>query len=452
MEGELRDVAIEIERLEREWSEMLHDVKPPEMDEFYMQCIYRVPPNIRGNNHEAYTPRIVSIGPYHQNSFGKMEELKLKYFKGFLNRTRLPMREFVVKIKEMEESNIIRSCYAATIQYNVDYFLKMILVDACFIIELFLRCHRYSEWEQKDPLLLKPWMLDYIHRDLLLLENQLPFFVLEQLYNLTGMNEKLLDITFNFFVSKSLRNMCPRESPKHFTDLLRSSIISSSKLGLEKLKECEEVNHVYSASQLTEAGLKFKASPNNSLLDLTYSKHGVLSMPIFNIHATTEALFRNMMAYEDCHLSSSKIITQYVALLDFLINTEKDVDILVDKKIIVNWLGDAKAVVTMINHLSSSIVMPDFNSHYFSICNSLNDFYENPLNKYKAIFIHEYFNTPWKIASTTAATMLLFLTFVQTVCSIISVVRGKKSLYVYLTTAIQNELELMKINVKCAGK
>ncbi|XP_022632289.1 UPF0481 protein At3g47200 isoform X1 [Vigna radiata var. radiata] len=428
MEGKSRDVAIEIERLEREWTEMLQNVKLPEMNDISMQNIYRVPQHIRESNPKAYTPLIVSIGPYHYNSFGAMEELKLKYLMGFLNRTRLPMREFAVKIKELEEK--IRSCYADTIKCNDDDFLKMILVDACFIIELFLRCHEYSYWMEKDPLLLKPWMLDYIQDDLLLLENQLPFFVLEQLYNLTGMNEKLLDITFNYFKKESLRIMCPRESPEHFTDFLRSSIISSSKLGLENLEK-RKVKHVYSASQLMEAGLQFQVNPNKSFLDLTYPKHGVLSMPILTIHDGTEVLFRNMMAYEHCHLSSTYIISQYVAFLDFLINTEKDVNVLVDKKIIVNLMGDTNAVVTMINNLSSNIAMSYFNSHYFSICNNLNHFYENPFNKYKAIFIHEYFNTPWKIASTTAAIMLLLLTFIQTVCSIISVVRGKKSLYVY---------------------
>ena len=83
-------------------------------------------------------------------------------------------------------------------------------------------------------------------------------------------------------------------------------------------------------------------------------------------------------------------------IVDFLINTEKDVNLLVDKKIIVNVTGDANKVVTMINNLTSQLNMPFFNSHYSSICNSLNYFRENPRNKYKAIFIHEYFNTPWK--------------------------------------------------------
>ncbi|XP_014522985.1 putative UPF0481 protein At3g02645 [Vigna radiata var. radiata] len=425
MGGRSRDVSIEIERLEREWTEMLQNVKLPEMDEINMQCIYKVPPNIRQNNPKAYTPQMISIGPYHHNSFGTTEELKLKYLKGFLNRTQQSMREFALKIKELEET--IRSCYEETIKYNSDEFLKMILVDACFIIELFLRWHKLRDWVQKEPLFLQTRALVQIQKDLLLLENQLPFFVFEELYNFTGMKEKFLDITFNFFERKSLGNVCPRESPKHFTDLLICSIISSSKLGLGKQEEGEVIEHVYSASQLMEAGLEFEVSPNKSFLDLTYSKHGVLRMPIFNIHDSTELLFRNMMAYEHGNLSATNIITQYILILYFLINTEKDVNILVEKKLIVNWTGDANKVVTMINNLTSHLSMPHFNSHYFSICKSLNEFYENPRNKYKAIFIHEYFNTPWKIASTTAAIVLLLLTFIQTVCSIITLFYGKKS-------------------------
>jgi len=424
MEGGSRDLAIEIEHLEREWTKTLQDVNPPEMDEIHMQSIYRVPPNIRDYNPKAYTPQIVSVGPYHHNSFEAMEKLKLKYLKGLLNRTEIPIREFLAKIKDLEEK--IRVCYADRIIYQGHDFLNMILVDACFIIELFLRCHDYYGWKGKDPLLLKPLLENNICVDLLILENQLPFFVLEQLYNLIGMNEKLLDITFDYFERIPLGIVCPRESPKHFTDLLRSCIISSSELGLGKPEEGKEVNHVYSASQLMEAGLKFKISPNKSLLDLTYSKHGVLSMPIFNIDDSTEVLLKNMMAYEQCHPSATDIITQYVVILDFLINTEKDVDVLIDKKIIVNLMGDANKVVTMINNLNSNLPMTYFNSHYFSICNSLNEFYENPRNKYKAIFVHEYFNTPWKIASTIAAIVLLLLTFIQTVCSILSLFQGKK--------------------------
>ena len=37
-------------------------------------------------------------------------------------------------------------------------------------------------------------------------------------------------------------------------------------------------------------------------------------------------------------------------------------------------------------------------------------------NKYKAICLLDYFNTHWKITSTTAVIVLLILTFIQTIC------------------------------------
>ncbi|KAK7380501.1 hypothetical protein VNO78_33014 [Psophocarpus tetragonolobus] len=151
---------------------MLHYVEVPEKDGLHMQCIYRVPPRLRETNSKAYTPRIVSIGPLHKaidvgkqdKIFESMEELKLKYLKGFLNRTQVPIGDIVVLLKEMEEE--IRSCY------------------------------------------------------------------IYKIYNVTGMHlefPSFLGISFDYFSSYCLGTLCPRESPKHFTDLLRCSAISSSK-------------------------------------------------------------------------------------------------------------------------------------------------------------------------------------------------------------------------------
>ncbi|MCI01441.1 DUF247 domain protein [Trifolium medium] len=183
--------------------------------------------------------------------------------------------------------------------------------------------------------------------------------------------------------------------------------------------------HVYSASQLSEAGLEFELSDSKCLLDLKFDK-GVLKIPCFLVHSGTEIQMRNILAFEECHISDkgSAYISQYFNVLDFLIDTEKDVSILVDKKIIVNWMGDANEVATMVNNLCTSILTPPFNSNYLSLCRRLNGFYENPRNKYKAIFVHEYFNTPWKIASTITAVLLVLFTLIQAVCSIWSLVKS----------------------------
>ena len=117
--------------------------------------------------------------------------------------------------------------------------------------------------------------------------------------------------------------------------------------------------------------------------------------------------------------------TDYFNLLDLLINTRKDVDLLFDKKILVNHLGDNNAVKSMINNLNKDIIWSGTRDDYIDLCKELNGFYENHWHKRKATLKSEYFSTPWKTASTVAAIILLVLTFIQTICSIISLVKGK---------------------------
>ncbi|WJX28040.1 hypothetical protein P8452_16806 [Trifolium repens] len=418
--------------LKDELVEMLKGVTLPEFSGIHEQYIYKVPERIHRANPQAYTPQIISIGPFHnshgssnsENILHQMEELKLKYLKGFLNRTKLCLDDFVLKLEEWE--NRIRSCYAGLISFNSNDFLKIIIIDACFIIEHFLRIFIYKNWMKNDPILLKPWLHSDIKRDLVLLENQLPFFVLEDIYKFSGINlefPSFITITIHYFKEFNIQNINSNSErvlcPKHFTDLLRTFLLPSS-FDFVKDEMGDAIEHVYSVSQLSEAGLVFDVSESKCLLDLNFDDKGVLKMPCFHVHDTTEIFMRNILAFEECHISDqdSSYISQYFSILNFLINTEKDVSILVEKKIIVNWMCDTNAVATMVNNLCKNLAMPILNSKYLSICYRLNGFYENPSNKYKAIFVHEYFNTPWKIASTVTAVLLLLFTLIQAVCSV----------------------------------
>jgi hypothetical protein len=89
---------------------------------------------------EAYTPKLISIGPFHHggNEFKDMEKHKVRYFKDFLKRTRKSMDDLLEIIKVDKEK--ISHCYSEDcIVQSVDHFMKMILLDAIFIIELFLK-------------------------------------------------------------------------------------------------------------------------------------------------------------------------------------------------------------------------------------------------------------------------------------------------------------------------
>ncbi|XP_058760472.1 UPF0481 protein At3g47200-like [Vicia villosa] len=286
-----------VSELKNKLNEMLKGVVVPELSGIHEQCIYKVPPSIREANPQAYIPKIISIGPFHSthgstsdNIFHQMEQLKLKYLKGFLNRTNLSLDDLVFKFQEWE--NRIRSCYAGLFSYNSNDFLKIIIIDACFIIELFLRNFKYINWKENDPILLKPWLLYDITRDLTLLENQIPFFVLEDIYTLVSLNlefPSFLAITICYFCRYNLQKItsvvCP--APKHFTDLLRTFLLPQSSFHFEPAEIGDEIDSVYSVSQLSEAGLVFEVSESKCLLELNFDDKGVFKMPCFHVHDGT---------------------------------------------------------------------------------------------------------------------------------------------------------------------
>uniref|UniRef100_A0A5B7AMN1 Uncharacterized protein n=1 Tax=Davidia involucrata TaxID=16924 RepID=A0A5B7AMN1_DAVIN len=334
-------------------------------------CIYQVRMELRKINEEAYTPRVVSIGPFHYGSerFKSMEKHKLDYFKKLIGRGNKRLEDYVVVMKKLED--IIRQRYAETIKLDSDEFVMMILVDAGFIIELL---RRYFFWDRKEqnhlevqnePLLYNSLQLDNICHDLLLLENQLPFFVLEVLFYQT----------FAPF-------------PENFPPLL----------------------------QLT---LDFFKNYYKCLLDIHFS-NGVLEIPCFELSDQTTPFIRNLMALELCHYPHDSYINDYIILMNNLIKAPKDVDLLVKKGILVNGLGDSSAAATFFNPLSRQIKFSSSNFYYSRLCKDLNAYKKVPWEVWMAIFKHDYCSTPWRTASTTAAVILLVLTFIQAVCSILS--------------------------------
>ncbi|KAL9385709.1 hypothetical protein Peur_022719 [Populus x canadensis] len=164
------------------------------------ECIYKAPAALCDSNRACYTPRVISIGPFHHDSESEklrpMEIQKQRYLKEFCKRLRGKTKEQVQESLNVLSSTIevekdkIKHCYAddTFVEFSKDdKFVKMILFDAVFIFELFLKNEedrRDNKRYQDDFIIGKPWLRAAIQRDLILLENQLPFFILEKLYSL----------------------------------------------------------------------------------------------------------------------------------------------------------------------------------------------------------------------------------------------------------------------------
>lgn len=147
-------------------------------------CIYRVPQSIRGLSESAFTPKVVSIGPLHHGKpeLKVMEEHKRRYLRHFLQRTEVTMEDFLTFIKDKEVS--LRNFYAETIEIESHEFVTMILVDAVFVIEYLLR-YTNNDWISNDDCVLgRPW-IDVVP-DIWLLENQIPLFILNNLFTVAA--------------------------------------------------------------------------------------------------------------------------------------------------------------------------------------------------------------------------------------------------------------------------
>ena len=203
-----------------------------------------------------------------------MEEHKERYFRSFVKRREINSEYLVGTIREMEES--IHGCYEETINLNSDRFVKMILVDASFILELFFRYSSRS-WTSDYPIVVKP-RANVVRLDLLLFENQLPFFVIEKLHlaflSLSDYNGSLFKLSFHYFGHFNIQSIQahPNVKIEHFTDLLRTFKLPPPEK--QPKGHCQLIKHLYSATQLHEEGVKFGVGTSKNFFDIKFEEKG----------------------------------------------------------------------------------------------------------------------------------------------------------------------------------
>ena len=220
---------------------------------------------------------------------------------------------------------------------------------------------------------------------------------------------------FNFFFTKpnagtdspSLGKCC------RVLDVCRKSLIQKEEE--HKTFAIDDVI-IRSATELNEAGIRFRESETSSLKDISFIS-GVLKLPVIVVDDATESTFLNIISFERFHAGAGNQITSYIAFMDNLIDTERDVALLNKCKIILNAIGSDKAVAKLFNSLSKDITFDSDNSLKL-VRKKVNDHCKRPLNRWRATLIQTYFRNPWAILSLFAAILLFALTIAQTIYTI----------------------------------
>ncbi|KAF8039430.1 hypothetical protein BT93_B1846 [Corymbia citriodora subsp. variegata] len=400
-------------------------------------CIFRVPRSPSEINEKAYQPHIVSIGPFHHREphFQMIQQHKWRFLGDLLfrgERKSVVLKDFFEVVAPMEED--IRKSYSETLEFHGRDLIQMMVLDGCFIIELFCKVKSLGdaskdpslvEAVRKDPLFTMAWVLPFLMRDLLQLENQIPYTVLQELFDMSvgsgkdGSSLTKLALRFFNYGVQRLEHVLEKyydKKPTHLLDLFRMSYIPVN--CQDKARGPSKFLHlIQCATKLHQAGVRFKPRKTHNILDVKF-KNGILEIPVLIIDDFWSSLFLNVVAYEQCYAHPPKditrtIFTTYATLMGCLINTPADAGFLGDHKIIKNYFGTDEEVARFLNNVRKEVAFDIRRSYLSKVFEEVNEYYENDWHVYWAGFKHRYFNTPWSFISAAAAGVLLLLTTIQ---------------------------------------
>ncbi|XP_016651551.1 PREDICTED: UPF0481 protein At3g47200-like [Prunus mume] len=377
-------------------------------------CIFKVHQCLAEINKKTYQPHIVSCGPYHHvdQHLKMILQHKWKYLRGSSNGRRNKR----VLFGDHQRHDLV----------------EMMVLDGLFTIELFCKVGKLSPIDPDDPIFNLEWIFANILRDLFRFENQIPFFLLQKLFDESkpsrgDSDSSLAKLALEFF-------NCAVETPKqvlnqdfttvegkHLLDLLRWICQKASARNKEgNAKVCSRkgntspsLEFIQSAKKLRQAGIKFKTRKAVSFLDIRFC-NGVLEIPHIVIDNLRTDLLMNFVAFEQCYFHCSKDVTSYAAFMSCLIRTPEDVSFLCDKKIVENYLGTDEKVVHFFKNLGKDVPFDIDDCYLSKSFKEVNKYHRNVWHVRWEGFRSKYFGTPWSFLSALAAVILLLLTAIQT--------------------------------------
>ncbi|CAL5009742.1 unnamed protein product [Urochloa decumbens] len=331
--------------------------------------IHRFPHRLRGivgADSCHVVPSVVAIGPYHHGRphLQEMEEVKRAAAHRLCSQSGRPVEEAYEKI--LSVAGDARRCYDGLFVAGLGdaEFATMMFVDACFLVWYVA----VGPLDEYDRLFAGPALssVSNIEKDIFMLENQIPWLVVQAIMEITKKNN------VGFLISCSrpwkirprkeeekkrwMAQWCPTTTgddhgrrsdhdnddsiiqsytPPHLLGLLRFCLIC--RMPPEK-SERRPTNFIITAFGLPQAGIKLAASTVRWFADMNCTKKpvifGELSLsPLYLTDVTTSWLV-NMAALESVEASTVErfkdgyVISSYLSMLATLMEQEEDVQAL----------------------------------------------------------------------------------------------------------------------------
>ncbi|XP_068640712.1 UPF0481 protein At3g47200-like [Aristolochia californica] len=427
--------------------------------------IYRVPEAMRlsGEKESLYKPTCIDV--YYPLLKGDDDHYYFHLYSILQKNNNKGLKDYLLMMEEQKEEIAKRNEEHISIDFS---HLFDLLLSSCFILDLFLKYFDGKLSPADDPECGHRWVND-LWVDLLLVENQIPFFILEKVYEMAyseSTRTHLEVIAFYFFdqfvpmnwekfdqfVLMNWRKFRGEPSEVyHLLHLVHESLIPSDPgrhkrlkrkncilysvwgtlfewlgtpmqlpMDSERLYRLSRMRTIPTATTLQQAGVKFRPREDRGFV--VEFNNGVLELPHLHVGTTTKKFLMNLIAWEQCHPGDEKYFTNYAIFLDYLINTSKDIEILIESGVLEHSLKNNEEVVQVFNSLSDNLVYTKLESYDF-LRKELNHYCGRRFNKWWARLMIDYFGSPWTTISLIAAAIIVLLTMLQSFFSVYSYFR-----------------------------
>ncbi|XP_010269435.1 PREDICTED: UPF0481 protein At3g47200-like [Nelumbo nucifera] len=403
-----------------------------------------------------YDPQVVSIGPYHHGNarLEEMEKLKRKIAKMLVSERRMleGQTQTSTQVSTGDIDNLYQNVKMKATGVKKSYdesllpekftddeeFNHAIFLDGCFVV-YFIHCvthNKLKNWEVKNEDLLS------IGTDLFLLENQLPYFFLDELMKEAfpkdaqdGIFDKFIDKLICFGSSGRQKHQKNDKFIEHLLDLFRKKLVVDEgdkyqsrfdfKYLLVYFWDCFPAAHntdeehilwhsIRSADELKEVGINFKKSKSFNLNSIRFQRgliFGDLTLPPIVIDHSTRPLFLNLLAYEITSLQGDSKVASFICFLDSLIDQASDVRVLRSDGVLLNSLSKDEEAAELINHLAMEVVDSNDFSH---VTKDLKMYIQHYWRVRFAEIYRKHFSTPWTMIAFFGAIFITILTIIQT--------------------------------------
>uniref|UniRef100_A0A1D1ZHM7 UPF0481 protein At3g47200 n=1 Tax=Anthurium amnicola TaxID=1678845 RepID=A0A1D1ZHM7_9ARAE len=444
--------------------------------------IHRVRPSVREEDPRAYDPKILSLGPFHRGRDGmeEMDKLKRRFMNDLLRRSPHlhSVKRYVDAVVGCSEE--ASAMYGGRLdrQHHLfaDGFVETMVLDGCFLLELLVKS---GLGELGTALAAANANTTLVRNDCLLVENQIPFCVVEALFHESCVDwsslgehrspPSLRELATHFLKIKK-PPVQPAAAPQvyHLLHLYHSSLDPArwpdspaksfrqrvarnlSKLNLvspifygvlywvfmckwpslspSDSGKCPRM--VPCATELMEAGIHikkrhFQKKGEECFLRVSFEE-GTLEVPFLSVEESTNSKFRNLVAFEQCCPQVGNYFTSYAVFMDNIINTAADVAVLRSCGVMESKLGSDKEVAHMFNTVCKGAHL-NYDKHYLAqVFKGVKQYCVASRHRWRAKLVHEYFSSPWSLISVVVASLLLIFTGMQAVYAMVAYYRPPK--------------------------